>query len=158
RHTSFSRDWSSDVCSSDLTHTNIEGRISVVNQKVTAPGTARPDWMIAAELAFRLGADLQLTSVDDIWDEISEISVRHQGITVEQLANETDGIVLRPAANVGQHPTGEPLSEETVVDEPEADGSEAETVADVDAQDHAVAADAADTVAEADAAEAAATE
>ncbi|MGN6696030.1 MAG: molybdopterin-dependent oxidoreductase, partial [Aquihabitans sp.] len=128
----------------DGTHTNIEGRISVVNQKVTAPGTARPDWMIAAELAFRLGADLQLTSVDDIWDEISEISVRHQGITVQQLAVETDGIVLRPTANIGQHPTGEPVSEEVVVDEPETDSSDAETVADADAQDHALAAHASD--------------
>jgi NADH-quinone oxidoreductase subunit G len=131
----------------DGTHTNIEGRISVVNQKVTAPGTARPDWMIAAELAFRLGADLQLTSVDDIWDEISEVSVRHQGITVEQLAIETDGIVVRPAA-----PVVEPAAEV------EANADDAETVADAEAQEHAVAADAADTVAEADAAEAAATE
>ena len=130
----------------DGTHTNIEGRISVVNQKVTAPGTARPDWMIAAELAFRLGADLQLTSVDDIWDEISEISVRHQGITVEQLAVETDGIVLRPAAPV------------PAVDEVETNADDAETVADPDAQDAAVAADAADDVAEVEAAEAEATE
>ena len=129
----------------DGTHTNIEGRISVVNQKVTAPGTARPDWMIAAELAFRLGADLQLTSVDDIWDEISEISVLHRGVTVEQLANETDGIVARPAAAV-------------IEPAPEANADDAETVADPEAQDHAVAADAADDVAEAEAHEAASTE
>ena len=131
----------------DGTHTNIEGRLSVVNQKVTAPGTARPDWMIAAELAFRLGADLQLTSVDDIWDEISEISVRHQGITVEQLAAETDGIVLRPAA-----PAAAPA------DEVETNAEDAETVADAEAQEQAVAADAADDTAEAEAHEAAATE
>ncbi len=128
----------------DGTHTNIEGRISVVNQKVTAPGTARPDWMIAAELAFRLGADLQLTSVDDIWDEISEISVRHRGITVADLATETDGIVLRPAAA--------PAPDAAV--ETNAD---AESVADAEAQEHAVAAGAADDVAEAEAEEAAAT-
>lgn len=130
----------------DGTHTNIEGRLSVVNQKVTAPGTARPDWMIAAELAFRLGADLQLTSVDDIWDEISEISVRHQGITVADLAAETDGIVLRPAAPA------------PVADDVETNADDAEAVADGDAQDAAIAADAADTVEEADAAEAEATE
>jgi NADH-quinone oxidoreductase subunit G len=128
----------------DGTHTNIEGRLSVVNQKVTAPGTARPDWMIAAELAFRLGADLQLTSVDDIWDEISEISVRHQGITVADLAAETDGIVLRAAA--------------PVVTAAEVETNAAETVADADAQDAAVAADAADEVAAVEAAEAEATE
>ena len=32
------------------TTTNIEGRVTRLGQKVTAPGTARPDWMIAVEL------------------------------------------------------------------------------------------------------------
>src|SRR5205085_10289254 len=54
------------------TTTNVEGRISLLEQKITPPGTARADWMIAAELAFRLGADLQLESTDDIWDEVEE--------------------------------------------------------------------------------------
>ena len=35
----------------DGTTTNLEGRVSVLHQKVTPPGTARADWMIAAELA-----------------------------------------------------------------------------------------------------------
>ena len=35
------------------THTNIEGRVSQVDQKVTPRGTTRPDWMIAAELGAR---------------------------------------------------------------------------------------------------------
>ena len=48
----------------DGTTTNIEGRVSRVTQKVTPPGTARADWMIAAELAHRLGADLGLESVE----------------------------------------------------------------------------------------------
>jgi NADH-quinone oxidoreductase subunit G len=142
----------------DGTTTNIEGRLSVVNQKVTAPGTARPDWMIAAELAFRLGADLQLTSVDDIWDEISEISVLHQGVTVAQLAAETDGIVVRPVGPTVEPIAGEPLGEELVIADSEADGSTAETVADPEAHDHAVAADAADDVAEAEGHEASAVE
>ena len=37
------------------TTTNIEGRVTRLGQKVTAPGTARPDWTIAVELAMRLG-------------------------------------------------------------------------------------------------------
>ena len=40
------------------TTTNIEGRVTTVGQKVTPRGTSRPDWMIAAELAELLGADL----------------------------------------------------------------------------------------------------
>ncbi|MBX3287600.1 MAG: NADH-quinone oxidoreductase subunit NuoG, partial [Actinobacteria bacterium] len=53
----------------DGTTTNVEGRITSVRQKVTPPGTARPDWMIAAELAFRLGADLGFSSAVEAWAE-----------------------------------------------------------------------------------------
>jgi len=81
----------------DGTTTNIEGRVSVVSQKVTPPGTARPDWMIAAELAFLLGADLGFANVDDIWTELAQLSAVHQGITLADLAAEADGILLRPA-------------------------------------------------------------
>ena len=48
------------------TTTNIEGRVSTVTQKVTVHGTARPDWMVAVELASALGHDLGVSSVDDI--------------------------------------------------------------------------------------------
>ena len=34
------------------TTTNIEGRVTTVSERVTPRGTSRPDWMIAAELAF----------------------------------------------------------------------------------------------------------
>src|SRR5690606_24631301 len=49
------------------TTTNLEGRVSRLGQKVTPPGTARPDWMIAAELAFHLGGDLGFESAEAIW-------------------------------------------------------------------------------------------
>ena len=65
----------------DGTTTNIEGRISSLTQKVTPPGTSRPDWMLAAELAYRLEADLGLESVDGIWDEIERVAPAHAGIT-----------------------------------------------------------------------------
>ena len=48
------------------THTNLEGRVSSLAQAVTPPGTARSDWMIAAELAARLDHDLGFTSVESI--------------------------------------------------------------------------------------------
>ena len=49
------------------TTTNLEGRVTTIAQKVTAHGTARPDWMIAAQLAERLGHDVavELGSLDD---------------------------------------------------------------------------------------------
>ncbi|MBI2705837.1 MAG: NADH-quinone oxidoreductase subunit NuoG [Actinobacteria bacterium] len=78
------------------TTTNIEGRVSVLNQKVTPPGSARTDWIIAAELARILGSDLQLESVDDIRDEIEELSAAHRGLTVDVLAKMAygDGVVV----------------------------------------------------------------
>ncbi|HVE94274.1 MAG TPA: NADH-quinone oxidoreductase subunit NuoG [Acidimicrobiales bacterium] len=48
------------------TTTNIEGRVSPLGQKLTPPGVAWPDWMIAAELATALGTDLGFESLDDL--------------------------------------------------------------------------------------------
>lgn len=50
--------------------TNIEGRVTRLAQKVVAPGQARPDWMIAAEIAGLLGHDLGFEDIDAIWEEI----------------------------------------------------------------------------------------
>jgi NADH-quinone oxidoreductase subunit G len=80
----------------DGTHTNIEGRVTVLNQKVTPPGTARSDWMIAAELAQRLGGDLGVTSQTELWDELVANSAAHAELTSEALADpaNADGLVL----------------------------------------------------------------
>jgi NADH-quinone oxidoreductase subunit G len=63
------------------TTTNLEGRISRVAQKLVPPGQSWPDWMIAAELAVHLGADLGLTSPGEVWDEIERLAPSHRGIT-----------------------------------------------------------------------------
>jgi len=78
----------------DGTTTNLEGRVTAVRRKVTAPGSARPDWQIAAELAALLGADLGIDTVEDLWREITTLSPIHHGITAEALAAEPDGIVI----------------------------------------------------------------
>ena len=46
--------------------TNIEGDISCLSQRVTARGTSRPDWMVAVELAERLGHDLGVESLTEL--------------------------------------------------------------------------------------------
>ena len=56
------------------TVTNLEGRVSVATAKVSAPGVSRPDWMVAAELAFRLGHDLGFESVEEITAEIARVA------------------------------------------------------------------------------------
>ncbi|QXC60169.1 NADH-quinone oxidoreductase subunit NuoG [Aquihabitans sp. G128] len=116
----------------DGTTTNLEGRVSSVRQKVTPPGTARPDWMIAAELAFRLGADLGFTDAVEVWAEIERVSPAHAGITVEALDAEPDGLL------VGRS-TPEPADDGGVT------AAESDNAAEPEASEHAAAADAADT-------------
>ncbi|HUS62002.1 MAG TPA: NADH-quinone oxidoreductase subunit NuoG [Acidimicrobiales bacterium] len=84
------------------TTTNIEGRISRLGHKITAPGLAWPDWMIAVELAFRLGADLGFDEIDEISDEIERLAPSHVGITTARLLERAgrDGIVAPLAADV----------------------------------------------------------
>ena len=84
------------------TTTNIEGRITHLGQKVIAPGVAWPDWMIASELARRLGADFPYETLEDIWDEIERVAPSHRGIRREILSarSRRDG-VLAPYADDG---------------------------------------------------------
>ena len=78
------------------TTTNIEGRVSQVVAKVSAPGLARPDWMIASELAFIFGSDLGFEQVSDITEEIARVAPSHLGLTLEVLRarSNADGVVV----------------------------------------------------------------
>jgi NADH-quinone oxidoreductase subunit G len=78
------------------TFTNIEGRISWLGKKVTAPGTARPDWMIAIELARHLGGDLGAGSLEDLWAEIESVSALHRGVlkALHESLSGRDGVVV----------------------------------------------------------------
>ena len=79
----------------DGTFTNLEGRVSVCEQKVTPPGTARADWMTATELAARLGADLGLDSPETIRAELAAVSAVHAPLTEEALAaSPVEGVLL----------------------------------------------------------------
>ena len=77
------------------TFTNLEGRVSVCEQKVTPPGTARADWMLAAELGHRLGSDLGLDSPEAIRAELASVSPVHGALTEEALAaSRIDGVLI----------------------------------------------------------------
>jgi NADH-quinone oxidoreductase subunit G len=77
------------------TTTNIEGRVTRLGQKLVAPGQCWPDWMIASELAERLGGDLGVENIADIWDEIERLAPSHAGITRAALEapSARDGII-----------------------------------------------------------------
>jgi NADH-quinone oxidoreductase subunit G len=108
------------------TTTNLEGRVSVLNQRVTAPGTARPDWVIAAELAAELGADLGLGTVEEIWREIEQVAPAHAGVTFEMLhaPESSDGVVI-PV------PVAQGLTDTVEVDDSMAD-ADADAAADTE--------------------------
>jgi len=78
----------------DGSHTNLEGRITPLRQKVTPPGTARPDWMIAAELAMRLGKDMGFASVADITNEIAAVSPMHANADAAAIDAASDGVLV----------------------------------------------------------------
>ncbi len=74
------------------TTTNLEGRVTSVAKKVSPAGTSRPDWMIASELALRLGTDLGYSNVDDVTASIAA-NVNGYGEAISALATNPDGIV-----------------------------------------------------------------
>ncbi len=92
------------------TSTNIEGRVTRLGQKLTAPGFAWPDWMIAAELAEALGADLGVTNFNDLADELEGTAPAYAGLTQEVLHSDAahDGIVV-PIGPRDHHPDVQPI-------------------------------------------------
>ncbi len=85
------------------TTTNLEGRVSRLGPKVTPPGTARPDWMIAAELADRLGTDLGFADSRQIWAEISAEVPMFSDCPVDRIESPEaqDGILCVPGDEGG---------------------------------------------------------
>jgi NADH-quinone oxidoreductase subunit G len=83
------------------TTTNIEGRVSRLGPKLSAPGFAWPDWMIAAELAVALGSDLGLTSDNELSDELARTAPAYAGLTQEVLHSDVahDGILVPLTGN-----------------------------------------------------------
>ena len=83
------------------TTTNIEGRVSRLGPKLSAPGFAWPDWMIAAELAAALGSDLGLASDNDLSDELTRTAPAYAGLTQQVLNSDVahDGILVPLTGN-----------------------------------------------------------
>jgi len=132
----------------DGTTTNIEGRVTRLGQRVTPPGTARADWMIAAELAFQLGSDLMLESADDIWDEIVTLAPAYRDLEVEALEGFVagDGVLvpfptLRAAAygGNGDAPPADAAGATDDNAEDETDAAAVSVAPDPDAEDDAPA-------------------
>ncbi len=84
------------------TVTNLEGRVQRVGRKVAPEGTAMDDWRIAAELALRLGRDLDLATVDEVTDEIARVAPAFAGVTSELVKRARDGVVVPMAEHLDE--------------------------------------------------------
>jgi NADH-quinone oxidoreductase subunit G len=82
---------------------NLEGRVSPLRQLVTPPGLARPDWMIALDVALALGSDLGYASLEEIRAELGRSVPGFVGLDWEQVERAPDGPLLAT-----QRPAGAP--------------------------------------------------
>ena len=79
---------------SDGSFLNLEGRLSPLLAKVTPPGQAKADWMIAVELATALGIDLGFVTLAELRAELSAMATTFSGVDWSRLASADDGPVL----------------------------------------------------------------
>ncbi|MGA0367003.1 MAG: NADH-quinone oxidoreductase subunit NuoG, partial [Ilumatobacteraceae bacterium] len=78
----------------DGTTTNAEGRVTQLARKVTVHGTARPDWMIAVELADLLGIELPMGSVHEVHDAMVSKVPEFATVSRDALRRTPDGILV----------------------------------------------------------------
>ena len=91
------------------THLNVEGRATAETRQVTPPPQCRRDWEIAAELALRLGSDLQITSPAEVWAELAELSPLHAEADWDEVRAHLDGVLLPLAGGNGAGATADGL-------------------------------------------------
>jgi len=71
----------------DGSFTNTERRVQRVNKAVNPPGAAKADWEIIIEISNRIGYKMHYDSVEEILDEISEVTPIYGGIKHNRLGN-----------------------------------------------------------------------
>ncbi|MFQ5578606.1 MAG: molybdopterin oxidoreductase family protein, partial [Anaerolineae bacterium] len=73
------------VAERDGSFTNLERRVQAFDAAVPAPGQARPDWLIIAAIAGRLGADWTFASVGGVMAEITRTVPLYAGMSFDNL-------------------------------------------------------------------------
>ena len=81
----------------DGTTTNLEGRVTQLARKVNVHGTARPDWMIAVELADVMGVELPMGSVHEVHDSMVRSIPEFAPVSRQALRDEPNGILVAPS-------------------------------------------------------------
>ena len=72
----------------DGTFTNTERRVQRIRKAVDAPGSAKSDWEIIADIATRMGQPMSYGSAREIMTEISIVAPSYGGITYERIDKE----------------------------------------------------------------------
>jgi len=72
----------------DGTFTNTERRVQRVRKGVESPGQARTDWEIIADLAARMGYEMQYRSAEEIFNEIMGLTPSYAGISYKRMEKE----------------------------------------------------------------------
>jgi len=88
----------------DGTFTTMERRIRRLNPVLEAPGKARADWQILADLLGRLDPERRYGGVEEIYWEILSTVPSYQGMTYERLGK--DGLQWPVEASTGGAPSG----------------------------------------------------
>jgi formate dehydrogenase major subunit len=79
---------SSSWCEAEGTVTNSERRVQRVRKALEAPGNARDDLWIIAELARRLGHDWGHPSAEAVWNEVRSLAPNFAGMSYDRLERE----------------------------------------------------------------------
>ncbi len=75
----------------DGTFLNMEGRLSPLRAKVTPPGQAKSDWVVAAEIAAGLGLDIGFVTLDELRTELAATARSFNGVDWDAVASTEDG-------------------------------------------------------------------
>lgn len=72
----------------DGTFTSTERRVQLIRKAVDAPGEARPDWQILADLTNALGGKDRYTHPSEVFDEMRSLTPTYSGMTYPRLETE----------------------------------------------------------------------
>ncbi len=83
----------------DGTFCNLEGRLSPIRAKVTPPGLARPDWVIAADLSHAIGPELGYTTLEELRSQMRATVPALDDVDWDEIDGADDGPLFRPERN-----------------------------------------------------------
>jgi len=72
----------------DGTFSNTERSVARVRKAVEAPGDAKDDWWITAQIATRMGYPMEYENAEEIFEEIRKVTPSYAGITYRRIDKE----------------------------------------------------------------------